>query len=136
MFKNRLPFLRCPGCFQLVHYTLSLYFKIWVILFCGNCGRNLTTLPPSLHTWFTTQSGNDASGKKSRQQFGVEEEDFFPNIRWSSQGINACVYYNTVYQLSVETILRKGWHKISVSTNESLHVSLYSLDIFCHNHFS
>jgi len=89
-----------------------------------------------LQTWFTPQRGKDESRKQSRQQFGDEEEDFFPNIRQSSQGINACVHYNTVYQLSVETLQRKGWNEISVSTNESLDASLYSLDIFCLNNFS
>lgn len=62
---------------------------------------------------------------------------FFPDIILTSQVISASEHYNAVYQLSVETIQRKRLNnKISVSTNESLHASLYIPDIFCHNHFS
>lgn len=60
---------------------------------------------------------------------------FFQNIRWSSCGINFCVYYNTVYHLSRENILKKKkkWNKILVSTKEVLHIAIHSLEIFCPN---
>lgn len=122
--KTRLSLSRWTGCVPLKHYILSLDLKIQVTLFYGNCERNLITLLSPLQTWFTPWRGNDESEKPVqaavwRWRRGL----FFLSIRWSSWGINVCVHYLTMYQLSVETILAKRWNKISISINESLEAS-------------
>lgn len=130
---NQIAFLEVPGLFSInaVHFNFVFLNSSYIIL--QQLWKKLNHSASTFTNLVYTSEGQWWVGKTVLTTVCGWGTGFFTSIRWNSQGINACMHYNTAYKLSVETILRERWNEISVSTSEFLDTSLYSLEIFCHN---